>query len=164
MHAKNFVHNDIKPDNILLDKDEKGIIFPVITDFGVVHVLDSADKIKGMKLVHLNAATKNYAAPEILKCLKERVSKTFGKSSDVFSVGIVCLELYSRRRARGKFDEDQVIKGLLPSHKPESLLGTIQIKRDIFELINKCISHQPELRPSLDQVSDRLYKLGNNSK
>jgi serine/threonine protein kinase len=111
MHLKNLVHNDIKPDNILLDKDEKGLIFPVITDFGVVHVLDSADAIKSMKIVRLNAATKSYAAPEVLQCLPQNTQKTFGKSSDVFSVGIVCVEMYTRKNAWDKFNEEQVIKG-----------------------------------------------------
>jgi hypothetical protein len=163
MHAKNLVHNDIKPDNILLDKDEKGVIFPVITDFGVVHVLDSADKVKSMKIVRLNAATRNYAAPEVLDCLKNHAADRFGKASDIFSVAIVCLELYTRKRAWEKFNEDKVINGALPTRKPEDLLGALKARRTIWTLIMKCLELNPGERPSLECLSDTLYKLDTNN-
>jgi serine/threonine protein kinase len=43
MHKKGFIHDDIKPENILLDSDDDETIFCVLSDFGNVKIMKSAE-------------------------------------------------------------------------------------------------------------------------
>jgi serine/threonine protein kinase len=81
-----IVHFDIKPHNILLDKD----FCPKISDFGLAKLCMKKDSI-----VSIDGArgTIGYIAPEIF-------SKQFGKissKSDVYSYGMVILEMVGAR-------------------------------------------------------------------
>ena len=69
MHSKGFIHNDLKLDNILLDVDEEDGLFPVLCDFGIVHVSNSASVIQGFKVINCKAGTPQYCAPEVLSSM-----------------------------------------------------------------------------------------------
>lgn len=88
MHEKNFIHNDIKPGNILLDGSEDDALFPVICDFGIVHALNSVKKIRGFKTKEVKAGTLEYCAPEVLNSFKND-KRTSDFKTDVYSLGIL---------------------------------------------------------------------------
>ncbi|KAJ4885496.1 PR5-like receptor kinase [Raphanus sativus] len=81
-----IVHFDIKPHNILLDKD----LCPKISDFGLAKLCKNKESIMSM----LDArGTAGYIAPEVF-------SKNFGgvsHKSDVYSYGMVVLEMIGAR-------------------------------------------------------------------
>ena len=76
IHDKNFIHLDIKPDNLFLSVNLKLI---KIGDFGMLYKLSDP-------LVTAFEGDNKYMAPELLV-------KTFGKPADIFSLGITLLEL-----------------------------------------------------------------------
>ena len=84
MHNNDFVHLDIKPENILINK----LGYIKIVDLGFArrlnkhikneyHILYRTDKIEG---------TIEYLSPEMLK-------KYYGKCSDIWALGILLIEL-----------------------------------------------------------------------
>ncbi len=73
MHSKDYVHRDIKHDNILLDLYNQ----PKLADFGYL------EKVEG--LISSRKFTKEYAAPEVLR---EHGSYD-GKMADIYSMGVV---------------------------------------------------------------------------
>ncbi|XP_006405787.2 LEAF RUST 10 DISEASE-RESISTANCE LOCUS RECEPTOR-LIKE PROTEIN KINASE-like 2.1 [Eutrema salsugineum] len=81
-----IVHFDIKPQNILMDKD----LCPKISDFGLAKLCKNKESIMSM----LDArGTFGYIAPEVF-------SKNFGAvshKSDVYSYGMVVLEMIGAR-------------------------------------------------------------------
>ena len=73
MHSRDFVHLDIKHDNILLDAFNE----PKLADFGF------AQKVTGP--ITFNKYTKEYAAPEVLR----PTGPYDGKKADIYSMGVV---------------------------------------------------------------------------
>jgi serine/threonine-protein kinase len=78
-HSRNVVHRDIKPGNIIYDRDS-GIA--KITDFGVARLLDSSGTRTGTVL-----GTPSYMSPE-----QVAGKKTDGRS-DLFSLGVTLYQL-----------------------------------------------------------------------
>lgn len=75
LHQMGFVHRDVKPDNILLDRC--GHI--KLADFGSAAKLDSQGVVKD----YLPVGTPDYVAPEVLQSLD-------GKSQSKPSYGVSC--------------------------------------------------------------------------
>ena len=96
-------------------------------------------------------------APEVL------LQKPYNEKVDVFSFGIVVFELFSKRLVGADYlnttqwDESEdhahkVANGWrppFPAHMPES----------IRNLVDKCWSGIPELRPSMQEVVDALREI-----
>jgi serine/threonine protein kinase len=147
MHMKGFVHNDIKPDNVLLDSDEDEPLFPVICDFGIVQILDSADVVKGMVVKKIKGATLQYASPEIISFFLKKTTvynPTF--KSDVYSVGILAVMVFTRHNPwPDSFNPKKVLEGERPS-----LSGINSDKLQDFIL--SCCHPSSGSRPTMEEV------------
>ena len=77
--ARNFVHRDIKPDNVMFREDKET---PVIVDFGLVRDLKNTSLTQTW-LMH-GPGTPLYSAPEQLNNDKELIERT-----DQFALGIL---------------------------------------------------------------------------
>jgi serine/threonine protein kinase len=75
VHSHDIAHRDIKPDNILMDKQMN----PKIGDFGLSHHLT-----KGSALLRTQCGSILYSSPEILNG-----DEYDGKAADVWSLGVV---------------------------------------------------------------------------
>ncbi|KAK5093758.1 hypothetical protein LTS08_008822 [Lithohypha guttulata] len=84
IHAKNWLHLDIKPNNVMLnwslDKNSRFTIERV-----ALSDLDCALKLKGEKLLDHRMGNVMWRSPE------GQMGKGIGKPSEVFSFGLVCL-------------------------------------------------------------------------
>ncbi|KAL8808694.1 MAG: hypothetical protein Q9200_004109 [Gallowayella weberi] len=80
LHAKGVVHRDLKPQNILV---ERNMLFKVIiADFGMAKVVTGTD------LLHTFCGTPKYVAPEVYTGR----GSGYGWSVDTFSLGIMVYE------------------------------------------------------------------------
>jgi tetratricopeptide (TPR) repeat protein/predicted Ser/Thr protein kinase len=80
-HAKGIIHRDIKPHNVMIDKEEK----PFVMDFGLAKSLEGSSHITMAGTV---VGTPSYMAPEQAE---GRISKV-DRQSDVYSLGAVLFE------------------------------------------------------------------------
>ena len=84
MAASGVVHRDLKPANVLVFVDEDHVIFK-IGDVGLARFVDVASSV-----TMSNAGTPLYKAPEV-------IGGRYGPAADVFSVGVMALEVLATR-------------------------------------------------------------------
>ncbi|CAL9071829.1 unnamed protein product, partial [Musa textilis] len=149
-----ILHFDIKPHNILLDRN----FTPKISDFGLAKLYP-----KGNSLVSVSAArgTVGYIAPEL-------ISRSFGiisHKSDVYSFGMLLMEMAGRRNVNPRAENSSQV--YYPSWIYDKLARQQEIQLDdtseIEELEKKlavvglwCIQIKPSERPTMAKVMEML--------
>jgi serine/threonine protein kinase len=142
IHAKGYIHRDLKPDNILISSEGKALI----SDFGTV-CRESSDETPTP-----DTGTVNYAAPERFQ---EEIPCT--NSVDVFSFGSIIYEILT---------EKPVFPSSLPPFHVMKLLfeGQMPVVPDscgyLQQLIRRCWSRTPESRPSFYSILHEFANQG----
>lgn len=157
------IYRDFKTSNILLDSNYNA----KLSDFGLAKDGPTGDKSHVSTRV---MGTYGYAAPEYL------ATGHLTARSDVFSFGVVLLEMLSGRRAVDK-NRPSGEHNLVEWAKPY-----LANKRKIFRILDnrlegqysmdiayraatlalQCLSSEPKLRPSMDEVVTALEQLQNS--
>ncbi|KAK8895369.1 hypothetical protein M9Y10_023832 [Tritrichomonas musculus] len=141
LHSKEIIHRDLKPENILLDES----FFPKISDFGL------SKKISNERIVKSGyKGTYAYSAPETFK-------EEYSKASDVYSFAFVVYEIMTCEVLYQNLNQFQVLLKVLNGDRPSFKFPIPSCYR---ELIEKCWSKDPSLRPTFDEI---VFELKNNT-
>jgi len=93
LHENSFIHRDIKSDNILLrfnssdEEDGDDLFHPVLIDFSLAKLVDVNNSAESGPTHTPSIGTPTYRAPEVVE------EQPYGLPSDLWSVGVVLLEL-----------------------------------------------------------------------
>ena len=161
VHRAGVIHRDIKPANVLLSSrpsrggdpsetvatgiapggDVPEAVVPRLADFGVARICDT------FSASHLTGAigTPLYMAPEILSMQAPT------SAADIYSLGIM---LYEMSCGTTPFVGEPA--QLLSQHARRDAGRPVGVPDPLWELIASMTSKQPDRRPSIEDVAQRL--------
>jgi len=147
MHRQDVIHQDLKPDNVLInEKDRIKII-----DFGAVHAAGLAELTSVLERHHPEG-TLNYTAPEYLMGHPGR------KCSDIFSLGVICYEMLTGKHP---YKEKMVNKFNLKNYSHMQYTPLKKHRPDLpdwlNEVLKKACAPNPEKRYNL--LSEFIHDL-----
>lgn len=132
-HKNNIVHRDIKPGNVLIDREENARV----VDFGIALITEDTDIMRSE--AGLTIGTLSYMAPE------QHSGAAFATSaSDIYSLGVMMYLMFAGVVPKLGFPP--------PTHYnpkiPEALSG----------IIMACLSEEPSQRPPAEKLTSLLLK------
>ncbi|XP_039040517.1 LEAF RUST 10 DISEASE-RESISTANCE LOCUS RECEPTOR-LIKE PROTEIN KINASE-like 1.2 isoform X2 [Hibiscus syriacus] len=161
LHASDTIHRDVKTNNILLD----GNFTVKVADFGLSRLFPT-------NVTHVSTApqgTPGYVDPEYHQCYQ------LTNKSDVFSFGVVLIELISSKpavditRHRQEINlsnlainkiKNQALHELVdPSLGFESGYKVRKTITGVAEVAFQCLQSERDMRPTMAQVLDALLRI-----
>ncbi|TEB34481.1 kinase-like protein [Coprinellus micaceus] len=162
-HSHNFVHADIKPQNIFVDASGRA----VLADLGLSRLSDS-DILTWPSVqticpqlapgIYPWLAPEILLLPEFLEPDKSGLLFVFTSASDVYALGGVIYEIFTGRRPFHDFSIKKIIQqvpqGVRPQ-KPESSEAAftgLGLTEDIWKAIECCWDGNPNARPTMGDL------------
>ena len=131
LHSQGIIHRDIKPQNILLGRDNNHNLIPKIADFGISKTMDSGNTSASMLL-----GTVEYMAPEQFSPEKYGINKKISFNVDIWAFGVMVYNL---------------IKG-------EFIFGGKSAETSPGEIINKIV-HLENINQKLSEIEEPFRQL-----
>ena len=145
-HRLGVVHRDLKPQNIMLDREGNARIM----DFGIARTF----RTKGLTGGNVMIGTPEYMSPEQVE------GKDIDKRSDIYSLGIVLFEMLT---GRIPFEGESVFSVALKQETqppPDPRTINSQIPEDFSRLVLKCLEKDRVKRfQSAEEVLGELAKI-----
>ena len=126
-HARNIVHRDVKPQNVLVDEEGSG----KVTDFGIARSLDE----EGLTAEGRVLGTTDYVSPE------QALGHDVNGQSDLYSLGIVLFEM---------------LTGDVPFHGENQVAVAMKhVREDLPDIQVRRPEVSASLASALDRMTDK---------
>ncbi|HEY4272358.1 MAG TPA: FlgO family outer membrane protein [Candidatus Udaeobacter sp.] len=136
-HGHGVLHRDIKPGNILIDKQGD----PHLTDFGLARLMESDSTVTSTRDV---MGTPSYMAPEQATGNDDQLTS----ATDVYGLGAVLYQLLTGHPPFTGETSYETIRLLLNTEPRSPRLLNPKIHRDLCTICLKCLEKDPQRRYS----------------
>ena len=135
IHKLNLIHRDIKGANIMLSEDG----YAKLGDFGIgIQVAD--DEFRTSK-----KGSPHWMSPQVI------LNKKYDTKTDIWSLGITCLELVEGEPPFAELNPDEVMEKIAKKPpKAEDIIDAKEHTDDFIDFVNLCLEINPKKRPSAD--------------
>lgn len=134
-HAQGLIHRDLKPGNILVDRDGKACV----TDFGLARELAGSS---GLTRTGELMGTPAYMAPEQVLGQADRI----GEATDVHALGAVLFELLTGRPPFGADTPARVLARILDVEPTPPRRLDRRVPRDLETIVLTALAKDPSRR------------------
>jgi hypothetical protein len=142
-HQRGIIHRDIKPQNILVDREERSFL----CDFGIA-VVEFADR--GTE-TGFAIGTPHYMSPEQIQTPRDLTTQKGGHRSDIYSFGVVLFEMLTGRLpfgTHGGSDESFQVQSMHCMTPAPPLRGFHRgVPQPVEEVVLRCLEKKPQNRP-----------------
>jgi formylglycine-generating enzyme required for sulfatase activity/serine/threonine protein kinase len=153
-HSKGIVHRDIKPGNLLVDKDGTVRVLDMglarFDDGGVGGVMTEGELTQSGAVM----GTVDYMAPEQAMNTRNADAK-----SDVYGLGCSLYRLLTGESVYG----GQTMVEKIMAHREQPIPVLRRVRPDappaLEALVSRMLAKEPSLRPSMQEVADTLVKI-----
>ena len=150
-HAMNVIHRDLKPDNIMITREDGDNHFVKVLDFGLAALTDRAKiTMSGQAL-----GTPWYMSPE------QATASVVSEASDIYSLGCVLYELAtSRPPFPGNRPFNVMLQHVNAEVPPLVLRPEVELSSEMIAFILKCLEKVPADRyRTANEALDALYHI-----
>lgn len=141
LHDKKIIHRDVKAGNILLNRDG----FAKLADFGVSANLTNSVSKRVSKI-----GTPYWMSPEVFS------QKKYDYKTDIWSLGITCIEMAEGDPPNSKLRHFQVVK-IIINKPPTGLTNPNHWSPEFNDFVSQCLTYDPELRPTAKQLLQHSF-------
>ena len=140
--GKGILHHDLKAQNLLLDENYK----IKVSDFGLAKATDEVRFGAGSTSEGVQKGSSLWMSPEYLN------GSPYDEKCDVYSFGMVLLELVTRRLPWVEVKElSQIVLKVAQGQRPP--LPDNGLPSQLRDLIQRCWAQEPGERPTFDEIA-----------
>jgi serine/threonine-protein kinase len=134
VHERGIVHRDVKPSNILIDRDGR----PRLLDFGLATAPEGDDLTRAGEAL----GTIRYMSPE------QAEARPTDPRSDLFSLGVVLYEMLAGRAPFGGDSLASIVRAILHEEPERLSLSCPELPEGIERLVDRLLEKDPAARAS----------------
>ena len=158
IHSNNYIHRDLKPGNIFLDKENN----VKIGDFGLAKNDDKKNKESnsnlnffltnfndfqyldaGGEIMTVGVGTQYYCSPE------QKQSNKYDSKTDIYSLGIIIFEMFYKFNSL--MERDMTLRKINTEQKYPNDMEE-KCGRNVTQLVKKCTNYDPKKRPTIEEL------------
>ncbi len=139
MLANNVIHRDLKPDNIMLVKDEHGNEMVKVVDFGVAKILESNARLTRYQA---RIGSPVYSSPE------QYLGKTVDHRTDLYSLGVIFYECLTGQVPFDSPNENELISAIVDKIPPRLDDILVGFPSGMADLVQQLLAKNPNHRSS----------------